>query len=121
MAESTGQDEQVPDQVGELEPGVERKKDDAAGIGEAAGDQPAYPRCRHPCEQRLGGEHHQPAHQQIEDGGQHRVFIANEALEHHAGDSQPPDDAEQRPADGAVQHAETDRRVGAGDQQEDLV
>ncbi len=65
------------------------------------------------------GDDAEPAHGEIQRGGEDREAIGKPQFEKNSRDSEAPDDAEQRPSPTAVEVDEKERCVGTGDEQID--
>ena len=118
MADAASKDEDVPDgvAVGDALGGI---KDDASGIGQSAREQPDQRGGRNMGDHRLGGDDHQPAHGDIHGGGQNSETFHKPEFEQNAGEGEPPDDTEERPAPRSTQTHQEKRRISSGDQEVD--
>ncbi len=102
--------------VGHLFQGV---KNNAESIAEPTAGQPDQEGGCHALQQRLYGDQHHPAHQDIYHQRELLHFAQREDLEVDASNGQNPDHAEEGPAPAPAHHSERHGRVGAGDEQKD--
>src|SRR6185312_5381800 len=119
VAAGAGQYEKVPDEVPVSQPGIGGEEPDTRHVGKASRAEQQQPLRRNAFEERLERYQAEPSHQQIKTERGERMLDAVEGLESDTDDGQPPDHAEQRPTPRTVQRAKRERRIGAGDQQED--
>src|SRR6476620_1211534 len=99
---------------------VQREKDYARRVRQAAREQPENRARWDVGQQRPDGHEHEPAHTQVDSGRQHgEPTGAEEALERDADSGPAPDDAERRPPPDAAYAHEDERSVRAGDEEVD--
>jgi len=90
----------------------------ADGVEGAAGYEEDERVERHRCVEGLDGEYTGPAHYDVEDYGYGFVAAGEECFEYNADCGAAPYDAEQCPADPAVEYGVAVWRVCSGDEQE---
>ena len=118
MAAAAREDEKVPDKV-TVAFLCGRQKRDPHHVRDPTRQQPEQTRERHTQPQRSNRDQDQPPHAEVDTHREPWVADAAHRYQNYAECRETPDESEQRPAPGATQHAERERRVGAGDQQED--
>lgn len=119
MADTPAQHEQVPDDVGEGE-AVPEVEDDAEAVAESADAEPDESAGGEGGEEGFDGDDSEPAHGQVDSGGDAPVFVGiEEDLVDDSREGEPPFDAEDRPAPASFEGEEGKGRIGAGDEQVD--
>ena len=93
----------------------------AHGVENAAAQHPEKAGRREQAQQGDEGHHSQPAHEDIDAGGEPAGGGDPGQGEHQPGQGQGPDDTEQGPAPGTVgaEHHQADRGIGTGDEEVD--
>lgn len=118
MTDAPGDDEQMPDRVVEGD-AVDRVEDDAEGVKEPAGQQPADPGEGDHGQQPFEVDDDHPPQSDIEDRGQKCQSLGHERFEDDSGQRQGPDGPEEQPAVPRAQRHQGERGVATGDNQED--
>src|SRR6266566_2835956 len=108
MTAAARKDQEMPDEVAVAHPfGGEEPYPDS--VRDPAGQEP----------QRPNRDDHQPPHPQVEAGREPQEPDSSHERQDDPYQGEAPDESEERPAPHAPQHAERERRVGTGDEQED--
>jgi len=118
VSDAAGKHKNVPDRVEVAKP-VEGEEEYAEGIREAACDDPTH---AFPADCERKGPHRQdyePSLKQINDGRGDGEPADGQALEDNARDGGRPHDREKNPADRPAQCDQSERSVGAGDEEVD--
>jgi len=118
VAGAARENEDVPDGVG-IGDALGGEKDDARGVGQAAGEEQCQSGCGNVRENGFGGNDDEPAHGYVDRRGKKAETLDEPKLEEDAREGKSPDNAEERPAPGAPEINEEKRCVGSGDQEID--
>lgn len=118
VGDAAGEDKDMPGGMKVFEP-VEGEKDDTEGVGESAGAHPGDAVPADGVDEGTNGKDGEPSLEEVYEGRGHFKTADGEAFEDDAGDGQGPLDAEDGPAERAVQRDEGEGRVGAGDEEID--
>ena len=118
MQRGSCQNAQMPGQMMIVD-GPSEIEDQAAGVGNAAGEDEVETGGRDVRRQWAQGDEHQPAHEHVEGDGEALWLESAPELEQDAEDCERPNEGEEQPAPGAPEDAEGEWGVGAGDHEED--
>ena len=100
VAEAPRHDEQMPDGVIVGNLSVARIKENASRIGQAAQTEPDKDGQRHSRKQWLDGDDHEPAHEDVENGGDDGETAQEKGFQDDPRKGQAPDHPEEAPAPG---------------------
>ncbi len=121
VAGGAGEYEEVPHGV-EVGDAFGHVEDGADGVEESAGREEDEAGAGHGGDEGFDREDDDPAHAEVDEGGEEFEAAGEEDFEHGAAEHAAPDDAEEDPRQGGVLSAEGDEReggVGAGDEEVD--
>src|SRR5512146_3533866 len=113
MTGAAAEHEEMPDRVAVSRP-LPDIEQHAAGVEQAAGEQPAEAGRRKRRGERADDEDGEPAHAEVEQGGEAREAEASERLEHDPDAGQGPQKGQEEPPQPSAKHPEGEGRLGAG-------
>lgn len=116
MAGRPGENEKMPDEMAVGNAAIP-EKNQTGGVGDAAGQKPDHRFQRDRLDERTDDDEDNPAHAEIENERQFFQPNAGPEFYDHAEDSEHPNEREHRPAQGATERPEGERRVSPGDQE----
>lgn len=118
MAGSTGNHEEVPDEMRVAQFSRSEKREPAR-VSKTTGEYQHNAGHGHELNHRLDRNDREPAHHDVQPHRDPRVARTVQGFHDDPRDRQRPNDHEQRPPPRAAQHAERERRVRARDEQKD--